>query len=471
MFQLLDSILHEFRACFKRNKTWKWFVVAVIGFMIRKDQRGVTSIISSLRLDPRHYHTLLHFFRSRGYKVTSLYDKWIKAATKQSEMERASGRIVLLGDHSKVVKEGRRMPGIQILHQESENSGKPAYIEGHNFGQVSAVITSGGVSRSLPLITELQKSPPRKEGTKKPDGDTLVTQMVNLIHRAAESLGEPVVAALDAYFSSGAAWAAADRCLSGTGERLVEIVTRAQSNTVAYNAPKPLAEKRRGQPRKYGDKIVLHSLFSDLSRFDQTSMVLYGKQSKVNYTCLDLIWMPVKRLVRFVIVKSDSGKCVLMSTSLSLSPEEIIAIYALRFKIETSFDEQKNDMGGFGYHFWTAALPKRKRWKKFGAEQPTDERLARRIVDAEQAIDSFVCLCTIATGILSIIAFSHSREIWKRYPGWIRTLRSLIPTTATAKETLAQDLPSVLRFCSHLSFCSIINSYNRNEDFLFVDVA
>jgi hypothetical protein len=84
-----------------------------------------------------------------------------------------------------------------------------------------------------------------------------------------------------------------------------------------------------------------------------------------------------------------------MSTSLSLSPEEIIAVYALRFKIETSFDEQKNDMGCFGYHFWTAALPKRKRWRKSEVEEPTDERSQRRIVDAKQAIDSFVCLCTI----------------------------------------------------------------------------
>lgn len=93
-------------------------------------------------------------------------------------------------------------------------------------------------------------------------------------------------------------------------------------------------------------------------------MALYVKQAVVHYLCLDLIWKPVKKLVRFVVVESDNGSCVLMSTSLTLSPEDIIAIYALRFKIETSFAEQKNDMGCFAYHFWTTALPKRKNGKK-----------------------------------------------------------------------------------------------------------
>lgn len=466
MFQLINNIVVEFRNNFKRKKTWQWFVVLVIGFMLRADHRGVTSILSSLRLEPRLYHTMLHFFRSTGYNVKSLYDKWIKIAMQNGTFIRIGSRIVVLGDHSKVSKEGRRMPDIQILHQESENSGKSTYIAGHTFGQVSGVITNGKVSRSLPLMTELQKSPPRKEGSKKPDGDTLVTQMVTLVHETALSIGEPVVAALDAYFSSETAWAAADKTLMKNGEKLVEIVTRAQTNTVAFRIPEVPKIKKRGQPRKYGDKIVLYSLFSDMSPFTQTTMTLYGKKTKVQYLCLDLIWKPVKRLVRFVLVTLNHNQhCILMSTSLSLSPEEIIYIYALRFKIETSFDEQKNDIGCFSYHFWTTALPKRKKWNK--AESLTDPKLVERIHSAKKATESFVCLSTIATGILSIIAFSHSGEIWKHYPGWMRTIRSSIPTIATVRETLAFVFPAFLRLNPQLPMCSIIHSRRRKVLFLF----
>ena len=77
-------------------------------------------------------------------------------------------------------------------------------------------------------MTELQKSPSKSEA-----GDSLVVQMLNLAVETAQTIGESSVVALDAYFSSEKAWSVVDKTLTATGERLVEIVTRAQSNTVA----------------------------------------------------------------------------------------------------------------------------------------------------------------------------------------------------------------------------------------------
>jgi len=225
-----------------------------------------------------------------------------------------------------------------------------------------------------------------------------------------------------------------------------------------------------GNPRKYGVRVVLYSLFSDISKFTETTMILYGKETKVKYLCRDLIWKPTKGLIRFVVVMlNGKDRCVLMSSSLELSAEEIITVYGLRFKIETSFDEQKNSMGCFSYRFWTTALSKKKKWKI--VEQPVDAESQERIASAKRAIDSYVCLTTIATGILTIIAFTHNREIWKRYPGWIRTLRGAIPSIAIVKETIAQVFPDFLRLCPNLAMCSIINSRLRKDEFLYDDVA
>ena len=469
MFQLINSILLEFRDCFKRTKTWRWFVILSLGFMIRYDHRGITSIIAAMRLKPRLYHTMLHFFRSTAYKVETLYDKWIKTAAKNGAIIRVANRVVTLGDHIKVSKEGLRMPGIQTLHQDSQNSGKPEFIEGHNYGQVSVVMTNGNQSRSLPLMTQRQESPPKQEGKKVKEGESLVSQMITLVHKTALSLGEPVIAALDAYFCSAVAWAGADRTVTEEGVKLVEIVTRAQTNTVAFTVPEPPTVKKRGQPRKYGDKIVLYSLFADMSKFKTATMMLYGKQTEVKYLCLDLIWKPVKKLVRFVLVETDRGRCVLMSSSLTIDPQDIITIYALRFKIETSFGEQKNDLGCFAYHFWTTALPKRKKWKKAGIA--LSEPLQKRIENTKRAMESYVCLSTIAAGILTIIAFSHNREIWNRYPGWIRTRRSSVPTAATVKSVLTQDFHASLPAFLFLPSFNFILPLLRPDDFLFEGVA
>ncbi len=106
-----------------------------------------------------------------------------------------------------------------------------------------------------------------------------------------------------------------------------------------------------------GKKTVLWRLFSDMTAFTETTLVLYGKKTKVKYQCLDLTWKTLDRIIRFVVVDTEGrGKMILMCSDLTMHPEDIITIYCMRFKIETSFDEQKNDIGNFSYHFWTPTM-------------------------------------------------------------------------------------------------------------------
>jgi hypothetical protein len=282
------------------------------------------------------------------------------------------------------------MPEIQILHQESENSGKGEFIEGHIYGHVSAVITNGELSRSLPLLTHQHKVPPKDQSTNKPLGETIVVQMMNSVHEAAKSIGEPVVTALDAYFCKGSAFTALEGVVTESGEKMVEIVVRASSDTVAFTVPIPPVKKEPGRPRIYGDKVKLYGLFSDMSKFTETTMALYGKPTKVKYLIMDLVWKPIGELVRFVAVDSDIGQTILMSSSLTLTAEEIITAYALRYKIEPGFNELKNTMGGFSYRFWTTALPKRKKWAK-NSQSVQQDAIDEKIHNTKAAIATFVC--------------------------------------------------------------------------------
>ena len=469
MFQHINNIIRDFLCCFKRTETWQWFAIIVMGFIVRRGDRGITLVISALKLDPELYHTMLHFFRSKAYEVGCLYERWIEVAQREIEFVKVAGRVILLGDHIKIPKEGRRMPGIQIVHQESENSGKGEYIEGHIHAQVSAVVSKEGNSRSLPLRTERQQSPPKIEGTKKPDGDTLVTQMLNLVVVVMKSIkNATATVALDAYFAKASAFMAIDKCVDENGARRLEIVTRGRDDTVGYMPPCPRPKGKRGRPPKYGSKVSLWNLFADMGRFSEATLTLYGKPTKVQYRCLDLTWKPLDRVVRFVVVSSSLGKMILLCSDLNINPEDAITIFCLRFKIETSFDEQKNHNGGFAYRFWTKYLEKRKRWTN--NSQPKDPNPPKQVVDAKRAIEVYLCMSTISAGILTIIAFAHNRQIWGRFPGWIKTRRTSIPSIAVTKETLAQDFPVFLKKYPHLPLCFIINARHRSIDFLYEDV-
>lgn len=460
MIQLINDILTEFRICFKRQRAWNWFVCIIMGFMVRGEHRGVTSTVTALRLKPSHYHTILHFFRSGAYKVSELYQKWVRIVLAHSPLLMVSGRLVVLGDHIKIPKEGRRMPCIQKHHQESQNAGKAEYIDGHNFGQISAVITNGEVSRGIPLMAELQES------KTKTGGDSLVVQMIKLAGKASVATGKPVIAVLDAYFCSGSAWESADKVLDEGGNRMIEIVTRAKASYTAYYPPEKSASPKRGRPRIYGRKVKLQSLFSSCTaQFSSKVMTLYGKPENVRFLCMDLLWRPAGRLCRFVLVKIGKVPFVLMSSDPTLTPEDIILLYQSRFKIETGFDDQKNDMGGFAYHFWTKALPKRKR--NTDTQLPANPKKQEKIKKAKQATEAFVCLSLIATGILTMIGFTHNREIWNRYPGYLRTIRSPIPSLATTKLVLSQDFCALLPYLFVFPAFNFIHKLQRSVDFLY----
>ena len=62
MWEYVNSVLMTFRVCFNRKVTFHCFVIIVIGFMLRCDNAGISSIIRTLALLPVKYESLVHFF-------------------------------------------------------------------------------------------------------------------------------------------------------------------------------------------------------------------------------------------------------------------------------------------------------------------------------------------------------------------------------------------------------------------------
>jgi hypothetical protein len=66
--------------------------------------------------------------------------------------------IVCLADGIKVPKEGKKMPGVKKLHQESSNNSKPEFIDGHSLQAFSLLVrTVGGLVTSIPLAARIDE--------------------------------------------------------------------------------------------------------------------------------------------------------------------------------------------------------------------------------------------------------------------------------------------------------------------------
>ena len=67
-----------------------------------------------------------------------------------------SGAIGCVADGIKVGKEGKQMPAVKCLHQESENNTKSEFIMGHSFQSIAILVRAAtGQVVAAPLISRI----------------------------------------------------------------------------------------------------------------------------------------------------------------------------------------------------------------------------------------------------------------------------------------------------------------------------
>ena len=128
MWNEFISCLIQLRGAFSRKRTFYWFATIVISFVLRSDNLGVTSFVRGTKILPRCYHSLLNNFHSTAIKHNALLRLWIQLLLEILDPIMVSGAYVIVADGLKVSKEGRKMPGVKSLHQESANNSKPEFI-------------------------------------------------------------------------------------------------------------------------------------------------------------------------------------------------------------------------------------------------------------------------------------------------------------------------------------------------------
>lgn len=81
MLSFIENVLCHFQPCFSRKAAFRWFVAITIGFMLRSDQLGVTSIVRDLALNPVCYDSMLHFFRASSWSLEDIRKRWFSAVS------------------------------------------------------------------------------------------------------------------------------------------------------------------------------------------------------------------------------------------------------------------------------------------------------------------------------------------------------------------------------------------------------
>jgi len=208
------------RPAFSRLRSFMWFATAVAGLTVRTELLGVTSIVRALKLRPVLYNKLRDSLHSNAVQLDQLSARWTQAVLRLfPDPLRVNGRRVLVGDGIKVAKSGKKMPGVKLLHQQSDSNTKPEYIMGHSMQAVSILVRAAQSVFAVPLAVRIH------EGLvwSNRDRRTLLDKMISLL--GIVSVKEPFYFVADAYY-------AARKIVKGLRDQDNHLVTRVMRKSV-----------------------------------------------------------------------------------------------------------------------------------------------------------------------------------------------------------------------------------------------
>jgi hypothetical protein len=192
------------------------------------------------------YQRFLHFFHSKALDLNLLTACWARLCLTLFRPFEVGSRLVCLADGIKAPKEGKRMPAVKLLHQQSASNTKPEFIMGHSLQAISLLVHApGGQVAAVPLTTRIHEGLVFSNRDRK----TLLDKLVQLMLSIARLWNRQVVLVADAYYASA-------KVILPLLNKQHHLISRVKSNAVAH-LPVPKATIRgKGRPKVYGEKVL-----------------------------------------------------------------------------------------------------------------------------------------------------------------------------------------------------------------------
>ena len=226
-------------------------------------------------------------------------------------------------------------PGSLIHHNHTAKPNRPRFLRGQGWLCLAAVVEQGWRVGAVPLLLRLVR-----RGTNR--GKLRSARF--LVRLLGQRLGR-VRVLLDAWFMRA-------RLIEAAVADGHTVIGRVRRDLALYAVPRPLRRRRRGRPRKYGERLTRAKV--EALPVHRSAQILYGKLEVVRYrTCRVAARFLKGRVVRAVWVELErpdrrdrpAEERLLLCTDPDLPAPEVIRSYAKRWAVEPLFAAMKHGWG------------------------------------------------------------------------------------------------------------------------------
>lgn len=346
-----QALLVSYGAVFTRPG-WVRFVQWVTGAVLCAEEHTITQILVSVGLEGRW----------RNVEAFAEYGAWDRAEVERAtirliEAEQPTARCgpyrVVAVDDTKEHRTSAKVWGTCTLHESTARCPNRAEtVRVHNW-VVAGDLLPGQPWRFLPHSARLYcraKQLPKGETFRKK------TELAADLLRQQDAVSEaPLIAVFDGAYANETV---VEPCLQPpAGGRRIEVLTRLRFDARLYAplVPKPGAN---GRPRKWGRRLPAPQHHEQWpSSWCKGKALIYGRVRKFRFKQLACRWFvsgPHQPVQVFVFaVEGYDEPWYLITTALNLTAEQVVVLFAARFRQEDAFRDLKQRLGMEECRAWT----------------------------------------------------------------------------------------------------------------------
>jgi hypothetical protein len=342
--QLLEAAMNA-RGCSRIPRELFYWITFLTKVLPLRSVGTFIELLIGAMLTPQGFVTEAYLLLDMKNHWTSYY-KWLQQGRwSWLALARQFARLVLrlntapvmhlIIDDTLTLRASKKAPGSQIHHQHGNKPNLARYVRGQCWVSLAAVIEQGARSVAVPLLSRLIPSA----------SNTGKLVAANTLMRALGPLfsGRKIRLLLDSWYMRKVL--IQRQCAQG-----VHVIGQVRIDTRLYDEPPTLSAKRRGRPRKYGRQYTVKRIAH--MKKTEVKLTVYSKEQAVRYRSkiVKARFLDGQRVrAVWVELQDNQGQwrksILLLSTDTSLSAEQVIESYGLRWSIEPMFKQLKQAWG------------------------------------------------------------------------------------------------------------------------------
>jgi hypothetical protein len=326
------GVVMNFRVAFSK-RSWPYFLAATLPWVIFDGQRTVRSLAFGA-WHRRHESSFYRFFSEFKFNIEVLSRLLFNFIVKNFNLS----EILIVVDDTLCPKWGHHIFGTGSFFDHVRRP-RPGFIWGHNWVVLAVIVKLFEVPVAIPFWVALYRS---KSSCLKKEFRTKLQMTEEALRRVKTWTSLPIRVVADGAFNN-------ESLLTPLAELKCPLVSRLRNDARLRWDPPKRRGKKRGRRPKYGAWLPALGRLARSSRGWQKIQVhIYGKDVTVKVKTFDAWWPKAGVKLRVVIVRDPDFKrkpCFLSSTDLTMTPNDIIETFSLRWSIEQLFSDAKNIVG------------------------------------------------------------------------------------------------------------------------------